>query len=325
MLSKKILSGLTLSIGLMAASHTYAASACNTEPPAIWADLMDKRDGKVDHIESEYNDIFVTKSRTYLKMSFRRYGKNYTESIVNMGKRDDLPVAYAKYMTLGAAYSPNLKTMLMIGLGGGSTTSYMARAIPDLKVDVVEIDPGVITAARKYFDLCNSDRYNIHKTDGRIFLKRNKTKYDIIMIDAFRGGYIPFHLLTQEFFQLMSDRLTPEGVVVFNLHGNTKLFVSAVKTLGSVFADVDLFRVNSSVGNVVAVAYNNPADGMSAVFERAITRQNEYGFAYPITSLIQKRMPASKLDIFAKAQLLTDDFAPVNLYEKTQLKTMPKW
>ena len=41
----------------------------------------------------------------------------------------------------------------MIGLGAGSISTYLARAMPDAQIDVVELDPGVIAAGKKYFGL----------------------------------------------------------------------------------------------------------------------------------------------------------------------------
>ena len=46
----------------------------------------------------------------------------------------------------------------MIGLGGGSISSYLGRFLPEATIDTVEIDPGVITAAKKYFGMHRNAR-----------------------------------------------------------------------------------------------------------------------------------------------------------------------
>ena len=86
--------------------------------------------------------------------------------------------------------------MLMIGLGGGSISSYLGRFLPDAEIDTVEVDPGVITAAKNYFGMKETPRVRYHEGDGRVFLNRRKEPYDLILVDAFHGGYVPFHLLT---------------------------------------------------------------------------------------------------------------------------------
>ena len=58
--------------------------------------------------------------------------------------------------------------------------------------------------------------------DGRVFLNRNSERYDLILLDAYRGGYVPFHLLTREFYALVKQRLAPGGAVAFNVHDGTQ-------------------------------------------------------------------------------------------------------
>src|SRR5262249_15758791 len=83
-----------------------------------------------------------------------------------------------------------------------------------------------------------------------VFLNRNSELYDLILLDAYRGGYVPFHLLTREFYTLVKQRLTPGGAAAFNVHDGSKLYASTVKTLGEVFAALDLYP--TGVGEGVA-------------------------------------------------------------------------
>ena len=67
--------------------------------------------------------------------------------------------------------------------------------------------------------------------DGRVFLNRRKETWDLILVDAFHGGYVPFHLLTKEFYTLLKARLVPGGAIAFNVHDGTKLYASTLLTL----------------------------------------------------------------------------------------------
>lgn len=276
---------------------------------AARAELLKRADGQVARIETEYNDIFITKRRNELTMSFQLKGFDYTESVTNLRDIDDLPVAYTRAMTTALAYPNELKKILMIGLGGGSISTYLGRAMPDVTIDTVEIDPGVITAAKKYFGIRENERVKYLAMDGRVFLKRNQQKYDLILIDAFHGGYVPFHLLTQEFYALVKERLAPGGAAVFNVHDGTKLYVSTVKTLGAVFPSIALHP--SGEGEVATVVTAEPiADDVLA--KRAAELQQKYAFRFALPGLLERRLPQPSLK---EAELLTDDFAPVNLYD----------
>ena len=48
------------------------------------------------------------------------------------------------------------------------------------------------------------------------FLRSTDRRYDAIFVDAYRQPYIPFYLTTEEFFDLVRDRLNPGGTVIVN-------------------------------------------------------------------------------------------------------------
>jgi spermidine synthase len=287
-----------------------AAAADELVDEKIRADLARRADGRIKHIESEYNDIFIAKRGNELTMSFQLKGWDYTESVANLLDADDLPVHYTRAMTTGLAFPEETRRILMIGLGGGSISTYLGRAMPEATIDTVEIDPAVIEAAKAYFGIRESPRVRYLSGDGRVWLKRNARTYDLILVDAFHGGYIPFHLLTKEFYELVKQRLAPKGAAVFNVHDGTKLYVSTVKTLTSVFAGLQLFP--SGEGEVAMVATPQPAVAGDVLASRAAALQQRHGFRYPLPMLLAKRTAHPPLD---QAVLLTDDFAPVNLYE----------
>jgi spermidine synthase len=275
----------------------------------IRADVLARKDGQLAHIETEYNDIYITKRRAELTMSFQLKGWDYTESQANLKDPDELPLKYTRNMTLAVIYPEATKRVLMIGLGGGSISTYLGRHVPDLQVDTVEIDPGVVTAAKKYFGIRESERIRYLEGDGRVFLNRRKDLYDVILLDAFHGGYVPFHLLTKEFYMLVKQRLTPTGAAAFNVHDGTKLYASTLLTLAEVFPSLHLYP--SGEGEMIAVVTAAPAPDQATLAQRAAALQERYKFRHPLPDLLTRRSDKKPSQ---KAELLTDDFAPVNLY-----------
>jgi len=278
---------------------------------SIRDEMLQHKDGRVARIETEYNDIFITKRRHELMMSFQLKGFDYTESIANLADYDDLPVRYTQVMTIGSIYPPELRRVLMIGLGGGSISSYLGRFMPHVEIDTVEVDPGVITAAKKYFGMKETARVRYHEGDGRVFLNRNKQTYDLILVDAFHGGYVPFHLLTREFYTLVKQRLAPGGAAAFNVHDGTKLYASTLVTLRAVFRGVHLYP--SGQGETITVVTAEPAPGDTALARSAAALQEKYRFRFELPTLLTRR--TEKSGAMQTGELLTDDFAPVNLYD----------
>jgi predicted membrane-bound spermidine synthase len=231
----------------------WNASPCSAQgviDTGIRAGLLTRPDGRIAHIETAYNDVFITKRQRQLVMSFQIKGWDYTESVIDLADPDDLPLPYTQVMTVAIIYPPSPQRILMLGLGGGSISTYLARFLSKASITMVEVDPGVIAAAKTYFGLRESERLRFRASDGRVFLSRNRETYDLILVDAYRGGYVPFHLLTREFYSLVKERLAEAGAVAFNVHDGSKLYPSTLKTLRQVFPALDLYP--TGVGEVIA-------------------------------------------------------------------------
>ena len=306
-----VVAGLLLGVALVSAPPAAAQDALIDD--SVRAEVLKRKDGRLAHVESEYNDIYITKRRSQLIMTFQLKGWDYTESITNLEDPDDLPLNYSQVMTAASLlYPTEVKRILMIGLGGGSISTYYGRAMPDVHIDTVELDQRVIDVAKQFFALRETPRVRYIAADGRVFLNRSKDQYDLILLDAYRGGYVPFHLLTREFYTLVKSRLTPGGAVAFNVHDGTKLYHSTVKTLSEVFPIVDLYP--SGMGEVIATLSANPKFNRDDLATRAAALQQRYNFRFPLPEVLKRRMPNPQGE--AKGGVtITDDFAPVNLYD----------
>jgi len=295
----------------LAAPSVPVARADSLIDDAVRAGLLARADGRVAHVETEYNDVFITKRGHQLVMSFQIKGWDYTESVSNLLDPDDLPLRYAQVMTIATIYPEAPRRILMLGLGGGSISTYLGRFMPEAAITTVEIDPGVITAAKTYFGLRESERMRYRAGDGRVFLNRDSERYDLILVDAYRGGYVPFHLLTREFYGLVKLRLAPGGAAAFNVHDGSKLYASTIKTLGEVFAALDLYP--SGRGEVIAVATAAPAEAQT-LERRAAALQKQHGFRFSLPDILRWRMDKSQSQT-AGGDVITDDFAPADVYD----------
>jgi predicted membrane-bound spermidine synthase len=306
-----------VAIGLVAlvtlpltAAASRAESVINE---AVRAAMLKRADGRVAHVETEYNDIFITKRGAQLTMSFQLKGWDYTESVINLTDPDDLPLRYTQVMTIATIYPDALNKVLMLGLGGGSISTYLGRFMPDTPITTIEIDPGVITAAKNYFGVVETPHMRYRDGDARVFLNRNASeRYDLILVDAYRGGYVPVHLLTREFYLLLKQRLSPGGAVAFNVHDGSKLYASTVRTLADVFPTLDLYA--TGLGEVIAVATASPAPGKEMLERRAAALQERYGFRFALPPMLQRRLDKLPPQA-AGTDLITDDFAPADIYD----------
>jgi spermidine synthase len=276
------------------------------EPEREPVDLATLQPGLVTRVESLYNDISLYKQNDgNLLLSFGAARLNYIESVVNPNDELDLPVYYTQSMTAGIAYAPALEDAAIIGLGGGRTAWYHHKSIPGLKFTAVELDPEVARLAETYFRVRPEQNFDVVIEDGRVWLSRTDQKFDLIMVDAYRGPFVPFHLLTTEFYELVSDHLKPGGVVIQNVEPSTMLFDSAVATIGAAFQNLEFFQ---SRGNIVIVGYNGPKRDEAELKRIASGRQAQYDFRYDLNAILDRRYRPTWNEA---TKPLTDDFAPV--------------
>jgi spermidine synthase len=113
----------------------------------------------------------------------------------------------------------NLSPARVMLIGGAVETLPMAllEALPDVRIDVVELDAGLTDLAYRFFNLRVDDRLRIIHTDGRSFLHDSTDRYDIILVDAFVHSAIPRDLRTVEAFHAYAQHLHAEGIVAVNV------------------------------------------------------------------------------------------------------------
>ena len=152
----------------------------------------------------------------------------------------------ANYFRPAQATEPRPLDIAIIGLAGGTSARQFHLAYGDSVHQVgIEIDPDILAAGYRYFHLGDSHVTSVVQ-DGRYWLATDHHRYDVIVMDAYRQPYIPFHLTTREFFQQARDHLKPGGVVVVNA-GRTatdyRLVSAIASTMSSVYSSVYLVDV----------------------------------------------------------------------------------
>ncbi|HKY94768.1 MAG TPA: fused MFS/spermidine synthase [Kiloniellales bacterium] len=262
-------------------------------------------DGLVERVESKYNTILIYKRGPLVSLTFGYNDRIYTESTANTEDPLELPVTYTRYMTAALLYVTEPKDILEIGFGGGTTASYLHRHLPEATITSVELDDKVVELAEKYFGVKAEPGLDIVNRDGRLFMMTDGRLFDAILVDAYRGPFVPFHLMTVEFYELARLHLKPGGVLVQNVEPTTMLFPASVATLSAVFDNVEFYVAG---GNVVTVAYDGPQRTEVELRVQGEALQERYGFRYAMPDLLTARRFLGEQPT---EEPLTDDFAPV--------------
>ena len=137
---------------------------------------------------------------------------------------DDSPSMIFIHRRIGAlpaVLHPRPRRALIVGLGGGVTPGALSQ-FPGLQLDIVELSASVMRAAAFFshvnFDVLRRGNVRTHLDDGRNFLLRTRTQYDVITADAILPRHAGANNVNSvEYFRLVRNALAPDGVA---LHWN---------------------------------------------------------------------------------------------------------
>jgi len=130
----------------------------------------------------------------------------------------------------------SVERIAIVGLAAGTTARQANAVFDEIHIDGFEIDPKIVDVGRTYFEM-DQPNLDVHVQDGRWGLAHSDSTYDIISVDAYRPPYIPWHMTTVEFFQIVNDRLTEDGVMVINI-GRSPLDRTLVNDLSTTIRQV---------------------------------------------------------------------------------------
>jgi len=155
-----------------------------------------------------------------------------------------------RFMELVASLLPS--RLLLIGGGAYTLPMALLPAFPQLKIDVVEIDPGLQEIAERFFGLQPDPRLNIIHGEGRQYLNGNQQAYDLILIDAFAETAIPKSLATLQAVQQVYRGLSPNGVAAVNIispyYGQqADIIKNQVAAYSSIFRGVKVYPAGRSL------------------------------------------------------------------------------
>ncbi len=269
-------------------------------------DLVFEKDSPYNHIE--ITDDPNSGTRT-LRLNGLRHSAMYLDGSL------DAVYPYTDFFHLPFLFNPSIKEVLFIGGGGFTGPKKFLSLYEDVTIDVVEVDGAVVNAAIEYFNVTDDPRLNIIVDDGRIHLTKTEKKYDLIVLDAYSKTYVPFHLMTQEFFEEVRDDLSTDGIVISNIIasvvGDTSdLFRAQYRTIGTSIPNVYVFTTIDSTGTVqnIMVLATKSFEQTNPLELREKT--NSLTDEMPELLSMAGRIYSEDIPV-SDVPVLTDDYAPV--------------
>ena len=274
-------------------------------------------------IETQYNTIRIFDGRMENRaMRLMQTDPGSYQSGMFVDDSTELAFPYTRFYALGTLARPQASNILMLGGGGYSVPKWLLAGKSGLEkdsltLDVVELDPGISSAAKKFFAVPEDPRMTIFDEDARTFLNRRANKkdaplYDLVFTDIFNSYYtVPFHVGTVEAAKKMRAMLAEDGLVVMNIISsldgeNGRLLRGIYSAFAEVFPSVELYPVHypnspQVVQNIMLVAGNNAQGNFAEAAKQHPRLANLLANKY--TQSVANDIPP-----------LRDSFAPVEQY-----------
>ena len=249
--------------------------------------------------ESEYNLIMVTEEHG---QRFLRLNKLWGHHSKSLNPETKLSYDYYDEFLLAQLFS-DAKTTLILGNAAG-TSMMQTRHFFSTRVDGVEIDPVITEVGKEFFGLVLDDKTRIYHEDARTYLIKNQEKYDVIYVDIFAGSaYVPFHVTTIEFFELVKGALNENGVMAINLHPyppGAELKEYILNTVVTVFPYSFLSQ---------HLLYSFKSATNLPILRASLNRRKIPLILKPMASRTLQKM--LKVKLTSAEKIFTDDYAPV--------------
>jgi hypothetical protein len=217
---------------------------------------LDWAAGSVWTAESAYNLIRVIRSGNEWLLQL-----NHPASIHSIREASGVWTGYYyDHFALGPLLVPTRRA-LVLGMGAGSSIRSLRTTAPNAAIEAVEIDPKIVEASTRWFGLDAGDpRLHIHVADARRWLAENRTTFDIVQLDVYQGSpYIPFYLVTEEFFRLARSRMSGDSLLMMNVFDagqEPRILEAIAATLRRVFPSVMVARTDPA--NYMLFAFSLP-------------------------------------------------------------------
>ncbi len=109
----------------------------------------------------------------------------------------------------------SVKSILVLGVGGGTVIHLLHTLYPKALITGVDIDTKMITIGKNHFGLNTISGLTLITADAQTFVRKSGA-FDLVIVDLFVGGDIPDLVSGKEFLIYVRKRLGPNGRLVIN-------------------------------------------------------------------------------------------------------------
>jgi len=199
-----------------------------------------KLKSKIFHKQSDFQKIEVYETENVGKSLF-------LDDIEQFSEADE--IEYHSTMTkVPFSIHKKANNILIIGGGDGAIARECLKYHCVKSIDLCEIDKDVVSTCKEYFPQMSCsfshEKMNIIHEDAKKFVKRNKTKYDIILVDSTDPINAAVPLFKKDFYRDLNKMLKPNGLLVCQMESaafNASISSEVFESFYEIFNFINFF------------------------------------------------------------------------------------
>jgi spermidine synthase len=242
-----------------------------TERLTAQSELRIKLGRELVRVQSAYQCITVHETEDFGRL-LRIDGCNMTSELDEFCYHE--PMVHPALLA-----QPSPRSVLIVGGGDGGAAKEVLKHRCVERVVIAELDVDVVSVSRKWLaavhhGALDDPRVSIVIGDGFEYLKRNKARFDLIVMDLTDPGDHADGLYSEAFFELSRKRLTDSGVLTTHL--GSRFFhrarvEHALAALRAVFAHVCPMSVHVPIyGSQWSMACSSMSVNLTSIAPREL-------------------------------------------------------
>lgn len=228
------------------------------------------------------------------------FGTKSRQSCMLHANPNFLTLLYTQAMMASLLFIGDPKSILIIGLGGGSHAKFLLHHFPNCTIDAIECREKVVKVAYGYFMLPESIRLRIIIGNAQDKISNiEQNKYDLILIDAFNSLNVNPSITNHSFISECKNKLNDNGVLAINLWSKAEDFKRTFRVINNAFAGNVLRYLVKKRSNIIlfATRKNLNASHLKNLHAKATIMQKQIGIKLTefLTRIIQQNSLIKRL------------------------------
>ncbi|MEJ2315471.1 MAG: hypothetical protein P8Y83_00770 [Gammaproteobacteria bacterium] len=185
------------------------------------------------------------------------FGNRVEQSCFNPARPWQLEHAYTQGMMLGLLLKEDVRSALLLGLGGGTLVHALRHVRPGMKIEAVDCRMGIIRIAQEFFALAPDRKLQLHCDDAERFIERHDVIHDLILVDLYLAEGVHAAQQRGGFLARCREQLSENGVLLINQWCGTQQEADlAREATDQAFGD-RVLHLHIPGGNQIACCFNN--------------------------------------------------------------------